>query len=122
VRAQAGLPGMGAVGQGDGLVQPFPLVVGEQGQYRGEVGLVLGAGVLGLVEQLDVRGDVGDALAGDAAEGVDGAPDSVVAPGDPAGAVGLVEHHLDLPGVVRAGAAPDVVDAGGRGLAGEPGA
>jgi hypothetical protein len=52
-----------AVGAGERVAEPSPLCPGEEGQDGGEVGLVFEAEVLGLVEQLDLWCQVGDAVA-----------------------------------------------------------
>ena len=61
-REQTGAPRMSrAIHNAERVAEPLPLRPGEHRQRRGKVSLVFGPPVLGLIEQLDLRGEVGNA-------------------------------------------------------------
>jgi hypothetical protein len=61
-REQTGAPRMSrAIHKAERVAEPLPLRLGEHRQRRGKVSLVFGPPVLGLIEQLDLRGEVGNA-------------------------------------------------------------
>jgi len=65
-RKQTGTPRMRwAVREAERVAEPLPLRLGEHRQRCGKVGLVFGPPALGLIEQLDLRDEVGDAAGGD---------------------------------------------------------
>ena len=81
-------------------------------------------GLLGLVQELHLRGDVGGAVGTAAPKAGQGTGDTRVAAEDPAGSrrIDIREHQLEGPRPGGIGAAPDVVDTGIERLARRPGA
>lgn len=99
-------PRVGIVAPADCTDQPVALFVFKVVDAACEVVGVSGAGLGGLVQQLDVKGDVGDAVIGVVADLVDGEMDRGVTPIPPTTVVVFLQQDLQAPWAVRLLASP----------------
>src|SRR5215469_1801753 len=91
-------------------VEPGPRLRVELDHHVPEVGLVLRARAIRLVEQLDLRREIRDLVRVVSDRLFQWAPDVPVAPEYPIVAVGLIEQELDHPARVAGRPAPEAID------------
>src|SRR5215216_2295102 len=117
---ELGEPGMTGVGEAQGIREPLFLLRLQEWEALPEVRLVLGREVARLVKELHFDGQIRDAVLAPG-QRRQGSGDCRMAPVDPVIAVSAIQHELNAPGSVGAGATPDVMDRVGETLSRLPG-